>query len=130
MKRAAMTALLKDDPAAIERYEELHRAVWAEVQADNERCGLLRVFIYRFGRRLFMFLEGDDSFDISTFGDRMTEGGHPRTLEWLSITADLMEPAADGQPGLEWTVLPEICALEATSVTNALSSESRGRASR
>jgi L-rhamnose mutarotase len=111
MKRTAMTATLVDDPAAIEAYERYHADVWPEVRADNERCGLRRVYIFRDGRRLFMFLEGTDDFDIDTFGDQMAEG-HPRTLEWLQMMAGFMEVAPGGSPELQWTVLREVCALE------------------
>lgn len=106
-----MTALLVDDPAVIEAYERYHADVWPEVRADNERCGARRIFIYRDGRRLFMFLEGTEEFDIDAFGDRMGEG-HPRTLEWLRMTAGFMEPVEGGAPDMQWTVLREICALE------------------
>ena len=111
MRRAAMTATLIDDPEAIETYERYHADVWPEVRADNERCGARRIFIYRIGRRLFMFIEGDDTFDIDTFGDCIG-AGHSRTGEWLKMMEDFMEQAEDGTPGLQWSVLREICALE------------------
>lgn len=111
MKRAAMTAVLVDDAAAIEAYERYHADVWPEVQADNVRCGARRIFIYRQGRRLFMFLEGDDSFDIETFGECIAQG-HPRTQEWLKLMEGFMVEAEDGTPGMQWSILDEICALE------------------
>jgi L-rhamnose mutarotase len=114
VKRAAMTALLVDDPAVIAAYDRYHADVWPEVRADNERCGARRIFIFRDGRRLFMFLEGVDDFDIDSFGERMGEG-HPRTLEWLKMTASFMEPVQGGAPDLQWTVLQEICALESAA---------------
>lgn len=113
MKRAAMTALLIDDPKAIEAYEAYHADVWPEVRQDNERCGARRIFIYRHGRQLFMFIEGDDTFDIDTFGDCISKG-HPRTREWLTLMEGFMQPTDEGQPGMQWAVLPEICALESS----------------
>lgn len=113
MKRSALTALLVDDAKAIEAYERYHANVWPEVMADNERCGARRIFIYRDGRRLFMFIEGDDTFDIDTFGAGIANG-HPRTREWLALMEGFMVPTEDGTPGMQWSVLPEICALETT----------------
>ena len=118
MKRAAMTATLVDDQAAIAEYERYHADVWPEVRADNERCGARRIFIYRHGRQLFMFLEGTDEFDIDTFGDCIADG-HPRTSEWLAKMAAFMEPVPGGNPDMQWTVLREVCALEANTDRDA-----------
>lgn len=108
MKRIGLTALLRDD-AAIEVYERYHAAVWPEVVAANERAGLLRVFIYRDGRRLFMFQEGVDDYDATALGEVLATV-HPRTREWIDLMDSLMEqPAGGGGP---WRVLPEICALD------------------
>lgn len=107
-----MTALLVDDAAAIEAYERYHADVWPEVIADNERCGARRIYIFRQGRRLFMFLEGTDDFDIGTFGDCIGRG-HARTQEWLGLMEQFMVEADDGTEGMQWSVMDEICTLEA-----------------
>jgi len=65
MKRFAQTVNLKDDPEVIRLYEEYHANVWPEVVAGTQKCGVQRIFIYRFGRTLFMFMETVDSFDRS-----------------------------------------------------------------
>ena len=114
MKRAAMTAMLVDDPKAIEEYERYHADVWPEVVADNERCGARRIYIFRSGRRLFMFIEGTDDFDIDSFGDCIGQG-HQRTQEWLRMMEGFMVEAEGGTDGMQWSVLDEICALEASN---------------
>lgn len=110
MKRAAMSALLVDDDDAIAAYESYHQAVWPEVLADNERCGARRIFIFRDGRRLFMFLEGTDEFDMDTFGACIA-AGHDRTQIWLELMDRYLVDRPGTTEGMKWTVLAEVCAL-------------------
>ena len=67
MRRFAQTVLLKDDPEIIRQYEAYHANPWPEVIEGTRNCGVLRVFIYRFGRQLFMFMETVDDFDMDDF---------------------------------------------------------------
>lgn len=54
MKRIAMTVMLKDDPEVIRKYEEYHANPWPEIVQGGYEMGIRRVFIYRYGRQLFM----------------------------------------------------------------------------
>ena len=110
MTRAAMTALLVDNDEAIEAYERHHQAVWPEVLADNERCGAQRIFIYRDGRRLFMFLEAGEGFDIDQFGACIASG-YDRTRRWLELMDGYLVDGPDTTEGMKWTVMHEVCAL-------------------
>ncbi len=57
MKRYAMTVMLKDDPEIIRRYEAYHANPFAETNEGLLRVGVKRMYIYRFLRTLFMFME-------------------------------------------------------------------------
>ena len=57
MKRYAMTVMLKDDPEIIRRYEAYHANPWQETNEGLLRVGVHRMYIYRYLRTLFMFME-------------------------------------------------------------------------
>ena len=109
MKRFAMTVLLKDDPALIKQYEEYHANVWPEVVEGSKRCGILRTFIYRYGRQLFMFMETVDEFDLERDMPKYME--HPRAQEWDFLMRGFLE--SRGAPeGTTWVSMKEIYASE------------------
>jgi len=110
MKRFAQTVLLKDDPEIIRRYEEYHANPWPEVVAGTERCGIRRVFIYRFGRLLFMFMEAADDFDMERDMPKYVE--HPRAREWDQLMRTFQEPVPGAPPGSTWVPMREIYASE------------------
>ena len=62
MKRFAQTVMLKDDPEIIRRYDEYHAHPWPQVVEGTRACGVERLYIYRFGRLLFMYVEVPDDF--------------------------------------------------------------------
>lgn len=79
MKRYAQTVILKDDPEVIRKYEEYHANPWPETNAGLLNCGIARMYIYRFGRQLFMFMETKDGFDLERDIPKYME--HPRAKE-------------------------------------------------
>ena len=110
MKRIAMTVMLKDDPKIIRRYEELHAHPWPEVLKSGYECGIRRVFIYRYGRRLFLFLETVDEFDLERDSTRIL--GHPKVLEWDKLTRDLQESVPGAPSDAKWVEMKELHAVE------------------
>jgi L-rhamnose mutarotase len=111
MKRFAQTVLLKDDPEIIRKYEEYHANPWPEVLDGTRNCGVLRVFIYRFGRQLFMFMETVDDFDLEHDMAKYME--HPKAQEWDTLMASFQEPVPGAPQGSTWVQMKEIFAFEA-----------------
>lgn len=106
MKRFAMTVLLKDDPEIIRRYEEYHAAPWPEVVEGIHGIGVRRIFIYRYGRQLFMFMETVDDFDMQRdFPKYMTD---PRAKEWDELMRSFQEPVPGAPAGETWVEMEEI----------------------
>ena len=64
MKRYAQTINIKDDPDAIARYVEHHRAVWPEVERGLRAIGIEKMLIWRLGRQLFMVIETNDGWHL------------------------------------------------------------------
>ena len=74
------------------------------------RCGIRRVFIYRFGRQLFMFMEAADDFDMERDMPKYME--HPRAREWDQLMRTFHEPVPGAPPGSTWVPMREIYASE------------------
>jgi L-rhamnose mutarotase len=111
MKRFAQTVWLKDDPEVIRQYEAYHANPWPEVLEGSRRCGVLRTFIFRRGRQLFMFMETRDDFDLERDMPQYME--HPRARAWDAMMRGFQEPLPDAPPGTTWVQLDEIFAWEA-----------------
>jgi L-rhamnose mutarotase len=106
MKRYAQTVLLKDDPETIRRYEEYHANPWSEVVEGTRRCGVRRIFIYRFGRHLFMFMETNDDFDLERDMPKYME--HPRARQWDELMRTFQEPLPGAPAGATWVQMREV----------------------
>jgi L-rhamnose mutarotase len=110
MKRFAQTVLLKDDPEIIRRYEEYHPNPFPEVVEGTRKCGVRRIFIYRFGRTLFMFMETADDFDMERDMPKYME--HPKAREWDTLMRTFQEPVPDAPAGSTWVQMKEIYTQE------------------
>ena len=106
MKSYAMTLNLKDDPDLIERYKEYHRAVWPEVIASLQGLGIKKMRIFLLGRRLFMYLEAPDDFDLERDFPRYMEV--ERASEWDALMREYQEPVADAAPGELWAPMEQV----------------------
>ena len=111
MRRFAQTVLLKDDPEVIRKYEEYHAHPWPEVVEGGRRIGMLRSYIYRFGRQLFMFMETVDDFDMERDLPKYME--HPRARQWDEMMRGFQEPVPGAPSGATWVEMKEIYAWEA-----------------
>jgi L-rhamnose mutarotase len=110
MKRFAQTVLLKEDPEIIRRYEEYHATPWAETAEGLRNCGVLRLFIYRFGRQLLMFMETVDSFELER--DMQKYNSHPKAREWDELMKIFQEASPGAPPDSTWVLMHEVFALE------------------
>ena len=109
MKRVAMTVMLKDDPEVIRKYEEYHANPWPIIVKNGYKMGIRRIFIYRFGRQLFMFIEALDEFDMNKHHEFLND---PKTLEWDELMRDFQETVPGAPEGSTWVEMKEIHAIE------------------
>ncbi|MEP7267980.1 MAG: L-rhamnose mutarotase [Saprospiraceae bacterium] len=85
---------LKNDPVIIEEYEKYHQAVWPDILQSLKDAGIVDMEIYRVLNRLFMIIEGNDSF---SFERKMEmDSKNPRVQEWEKLMWDYQQ----GLPGL------------------------------
>ena len=112
MKRYARTVMLKDDPQIIAQYEDYHAHPWPEVNAGLVNVGVLRMYIYRYGRQLFMFMETRDDFGEA---DMAGYTAHPRAREWDVLMTSFQETVPGAPAGSTWVEMKEVYALEQPS---------------
>jgi L-rhamnose mutarotase len=110
MKRIAMTVMLKDDPQVICEYEKYHADPWPQVVERVRKLGIERVYIYRFGRRLFMFMEVPDDFDLERDLSKHMED--PKVGEWDELMRSFMQTVPGAPEGSTWVQMKEVHALE------------------
>lgn len=110
MKRYAMTVMLKDDAEVIRQYEEYHANAWPETNAGLLRVGIRRMYIYRFQRTLFMFMETNDDFDMARDLPKYVED--PRAREWDELMRTFQETVPGAPAGSTWVEMKEVYVLE------------------
>ena len=109
MKVYGLTLMLRDDPAAIARYKEYHRQVWPEVAANIRAHGIRAMRIFLLGRRMFMYVEAEDSFEPRRDFPRINEA--PRSREWDDLMRTLQERAPEAAPGEWWALMEQVFEL-------------------
>jgi len=105
-ERYGFTLNLKDDPELIEEYEAYHKEVWPEVEATFEEAGIVDMEIYRYGTRLFMFLEVDETFSFETW-DRINRESE-KVQEWEELMWQYQAPLEDAEKGEKWKQMKRI----------------------
>lgn len=100
MQSFGLTLCLQADDAKIAAYKEYHRAVWPEVLRDLHTVGILRMQIFLRERRMFMYIETADGFDLAQDFGRVNENATSR--EWNAIMATLQERAPEADPDEWW----------------------------
>jgi L-rhamnose mutarotase len=108
MQEFAYTVNLKDDPQVIARYEQMHQAVWPEVVTSLKQVGVRRVRIFRLGRRLFLLMETDDTYDPAT-ASAIHRSHAGRVQEWETLMDSLQEPVPEAHGARTWAAMQKIC---------------------
>ncbi len=109
MKTYGLTLCLRDDPAKIAEYKAQHQRVWPGVTARLREVGVHEMRIFLLGRRMFMYIETDDDFDV--IGDFARVNDDPISDEWNKLMADLQERAPEASPEEWWAPMEEVFAM-------------------
>jgi L-rhamnose mutarotase len=109
MKRYCLALDLKDDSKLIAEYEAYHRNVWPEIKKSILDSGITNMEIYRFGNRLFMIMEADDSFSF----DRKSamDLSNTKVKEWEQLMWKFQQPLPGSKPGEKWVLMENIFKL-------------------
>lgn len=106
MKRYCLALDLKNDPQLIAEYEAYHRAVWPEIKQSILDSGITNMEIYRFGNRMFMIMETDDSFSF----DRKAamDSSNPKVQEWEQLMWKFQQLLPGSKPEEKWVLMEKI----------------------
>lgn len=91
---------LKNDPALIAEYEHYHEAVWPDILQSLRDAGIADMEIYRVENRLFLIIEGDETFSLERKGQM--DAANPRVQEWEKLMWDYQEALPTAAPGQKW----------------------------
>ena len=110
MKRYCQSLELPDNPELIEKYIEVHRHVWPEIQAGIRSVGILDMQIFHLGTHLFMICDTVDDFDWDKDNARLAT--LPRQAEWEAHVA-MFQGCDPNAPSTEkWHLMEKIFELE------------------
>jgi L-rhamnose mutarotase len=110
MRRYCLALDLKNDPALIAEYEELHRKVWPENEKNILDSGVINLEIYRVSNRMFMILEVDESF---TFERKAAmDAANPKVQEWEALMWKFQQALPGSKPGEKWLLMDSIYQLK------------------
>lgn len=110
MKSYAMALDLRGDDALVEEYKRYHQAVWDEVLDGLRSIGISKMKIFLHGRRLFMYMEAPDGFDLECDFPRYMDAS-PRAAEWDALMRRYQTPAPGARPGEWWAAMEEVFSL-------------------
>lgn len=107
-RRYCLILDLKDDNEAIRTYEAYHEVgkVWPEVLTSIQESGILQMEIYRFGTRLCMFMEVDDTFDFQL--KATSDAINPRVQAWEKLMNEYQQTLPGSKPGEKWILMHKI----------------------
>jgi L-rhamnose mutarotase len=111
MKRYCLALDLVDDPALIEGYEQMHAKVWPEIQDSITSAGIDLMQIYRFGTRLFMIMDVNDSFSFEK-KDAMDQKNE-KVQQWEKLMWKYQQSVPGAKPGEKWVIMNKIFELTA-----------------
>jgi len=108
-KRYALVLDLVDDPESIAEYEALHRAVAPEILASIRDAGVEAMDIYRFGNRMFMVMEVDETFSFER--KAAMDAANPKVQAWERLVWKYQQAVPGAKPGEKWTLMEKIFSL-------------------
>jgi len=109
MIRYAFTLDLVDNPVLINEYEGYHKNIWPEIKKSILDSGIYNMEIYRFGNRLFMIMDVNDSFSFEQKDAMDLENETVQVWEGLMWKYQQAVPGA--KPGEKWVLMNKIFQL-------------------
>jgi len=109
MQKYCLACDLVDDPALIAEYEHYHTNVWPEIKASITDAGITDMEIYRFGTRLFMIMETDETFSFER--KAAMDEANPKVQEWEQLMWKFQQAIPGSKPGEKWVFMNKIFQL-------------------
>ena len=108
-RRYMMAVDLVDDPTLIQEYEAYHKDVWPAIKKSITDAGVTVMDIYRFGNRLAMIMEVDESFSFERKGQMDTD--NPTVQEWEGLMSTYQRAIPGAKANEKWVLMDKIFEL-------------------
>ncbi len=90
----------------IEKYKELHKNVWPEIEDSILNSGIELMEIYLVSNRLFMILEVNESF---SFDKKMNlDKENSKVQEWEDLMWNYQKPLPGSEKGEKWKLMEKM----------------------
>ena len=109
-RRFCLTLDLTDDPALVAEYVRRHKKIWPEITQSIRDSGIEDLEIYRFGTRMFMIMEVNDSFSFEA--KAKADRSNRKVQEWEELMWRFQQAAPGSRPGEKWSLMERIFKLE------------------
>jgi L-rhamnose mutarotase len=83
--------------------------VWPEIKASITGAGITDMEIYRFGTRLFMIMETDETFSFER--KAALDEANPKVQEWEQLMWKFQQAIPGSKPGEKWVFMNKIFQL-------------------
>jgi L-rhamnose mutarotase len=110
MKRYCLALDLKDDDELIKEYEEHHKKLRPEILRSIREAGIIDMQLYRYGNRLFMILEVDDTFSFERKNE--ADKRNPKVQEWEELMWKYQQPLPGAPEGEKWMLMKKIFGMD------------------
>lgn len=100
---------LKDDDAAIAKYEELHKTVNPHIIASIRDAHITEMELFRTGNRLVMLMETSPGFSFEE--KTKADAADPLVQEWEATVGNLQQGLPWAKPGEKWVLMKSIFKL-------------------
>jgi L-rhamnose mutarotase len=103
---------LKDDPALIDAYENIHRVgnIWPEIPVGIRDGGVVDMQIYRIGNHLFMLVDIDSTETITSVFEKI--GRLPKQKEWAEFMGTFQQKLKEAGPNEHWVTMSPVFKLK------------------
>lgn len=109
MKRYILALDLVNDPKLIAEYDSIHQRVSKEIKESITSAGIEVMDIYRFGNRLFMLMEVNETFSFER-KEKMDEENQ-KVQEWERLMWGFQQAIPGAKEGEKWVVMDKIFEL-------------------
>jgi L-rhamnose mutarotase len=108
-QRYCFTLDLKDDPELIAEYKRHHQNVWPEIRESLRGSGVEELQIYPLGTRIFMIMDVNASFSLSSKAE--ADRSNPRVCEWEELMWKYQKALPQAKPGEKWLLMEQVFSL-------------------
>ena len=102
---------LKNNEEAIAEYDRYHQAVWPEVLQSIRDAGIINMEIYRYGNRLFMIMDVNETFSFEA--KAAADEANGKVQEWERLMGNFQQtlPGTDPDDKWRWKKMEKVFSL-------------------